>query len=143
MSATLLRKIIASKLGCDPTEGVLSGEIKSDYIATTRKHTSFNCSWEHETVLYAMYKDSFERVQEVEDRMSTNGHESTHTVGIPLYKVSGIENAILFVEIYSQYPEDGKWITEYRVYKPADFAGKLAQVTADDITRWENWLNHE
>jgi len=139
MSATLLRNIIASKLGCDPTEVVLSGEIASDYIATTSKHTEVNCSWEHETTLYAMYKDSFEPIKEVEDRMSTNGHKYNRTIGTPLYKIEKAQEAILFVEVSREASND--WITEYRVYKPADFAGKLAQVTADDITRWENWLN--
>lgn len=141
MSATLIRNLVASKLNCDPTEVVLSGEISPDYIATTSKHTSFNCSWEHETTLYAMYKDKFEPVKEVEDCTSTNGHETSHEVGIPLYKVEGINDAILFVEVSAS--ASNYWIQEVRVYKPADFAGKLSQVTAKDIARWENWLNHE
>lgn len=141
MSATLLRSIIASKLGCDPTEVVLSGEINPEYIATTSKHTSFDCSWEHETTLYAMYKDRFEPVKEVEDYMSTNGHETSYEAGTPLYKVKGINDAILFVEVSACASND--WNQEIRVYKPADFAGKLAQVTTNNIARWENWLNHE
>lgn len=141
MSATLLRKIIASKLGCDPTQVILSGEIKPDYIATTSKHTSFDCSWEHETTLYAMYKGSFEVVEGVHDIKRTNGHETNHEYGIPLYKIEKAHEAILFVEVSAQASND--WIQEIRVYKPADFAGKLAQVTQEDIARWENWLTNE
>lgn len=141
MSAELIRNLVASKLNCDPTQVILSGEINPEYIATTSKHTSFNCSWEHETILYAMYKDSFETVPEVDDITRTNGHETNHESGIPLYKIKKAQEAIFFVEVSAHASND--WNQEIRVYKPADFAGKLAQVTADDIQRWENWLNHE
>jgi len=139
MTAQLVRNLVASKLNCNPCDVILSGEINPSYLAITKKHTSFDCSWECETTLYAMYKDSFEKVSEVDNTYSTNGHESSSTKGIPLFEVAKAQEAIFFVEV-SKEAMNG-WDEEVRVYKPADFAGKLAQVTADDITRWENWLN--
>ena len=139
MSATLIRNLVASKLNCDPTQVILSGEINPDYIAVTRKHTIFNCSWEQETTLYAMYKDSFGVISEVDDITTTNGYKTTHEVGIPLHKVVKAQEAILFVEVSREVSND--WKIEIRVYKPADFKAKLEQVTQADIQRWEEWLN--
>lgn len=141
MSAGLIRNLIASKLGCNPCDVILSGEINPSYVAVTKIHTTFDCLWECKTTLYAMYKDSFDKVSQVDDDYQTDGHTSSHTKGIPLFEVAKAQEAIFFVEV-SKEAMNG-WNEEVRVYKPADFAGKLAKVTVDDIQRWENWLNHE
>lgn len=141
MTAQLVRNLVASKLNCDPCNVILSGEISPDYEASSSKHTSFDCDWEHSTKLYAWFPNEFKEIPEVISKYVTNGHtqDDYRTESVPLYKVEGMDRVILFVEEYTAARID--WNREIRVYKPADFAGKLAQVTEEDITRWENWLN--
>lgn len=144
MSAILIRNLVASKLNCDPCNVILSGEINPEYTGSIKRHTSFVCSWEEETNLYGWFPTEFKKITECINSYITNGHSQDDQVytAIPLYKVEGVSDAILFVEEYASY-QDNEWITEYRVYKSADFKAKIEQITVKDIARWENWLNHE
>lgn len=152
MSATILRTIIGKRFEVAPSKIVLSGEINTDHSWVNSSHGGSMGSEANSYDIYG-FKVNEDKMFDFIDLSEFVGHdyksnyahsESFYDEGILLHEIPNIDNFIFIVEVNQghrkwsgQRQEEWDSIT---LFKCPDFKEKWAEVEANDLLRWKNWL---
>jgi hypothetical protein len=147
MSAQILRNLVSSVFGIDAKTVVLSGEIAANY--TTDNSCSYGCMYtsQREEKLFGFNPgigfvelSTNVKVQTSNADGSWNGH-----MEVFLPEVSAVNEYIFFVSIGSRFysAEQAETTDEKfcKLYKAPNFKEYFDKIEAEDIARWEQWIN--
>ncbi len=139
MSATILRNIVASTFNYPAQKIILSGEIAFDWIGLFSTNVAYMDVRDDVETLYSWTaKEGFKKVENCYsgNHFYNGNHDRDETVGNPLYEVATGEE-VFFVLIHTH----DKKVQSISLYKAPNFAQKWAEIEAEDVQRWNEWIS--
>ena len=139
MSASILRNIVSSTFNYPANKIILSGYISPEWIGEFSTNVAYTDVRDDVEELYSWTaKDGFKPIEGcyTGSHFYNGNHDRDVTTGKPLHDcVDGTEVFFVLVHKLDDY------IDYISVFKAPNFAQKWAEVEAEDLRRWENWIN--
>ena len=139
MSASILRNIVSSTFKYSANKIILSGEINPEWVGQSSTNVAYTDVRDDVDYLWSWTaKDGFKPVDNCyECRHYYNGnHDVTVTHGLPLHECA-TGDEIFFVLVHKL----DDYIDYISVFKAPDFQKKWAEIEAEDVQRWNEWIN--
>jgi hypothetical protein len=140
MSASILRNIVSSTFKYPANKIILSGYISPEWIGKSSTNVAYKDVRDDVEYLWSWNSiDGFKPVDNCYNcsHYYNSNHNVTVTDGRPLHEcVDSTEVFFVLVHKLDDY------IDYISVFKAPNFAQKWAEIEAEDVQRWENWISN-